>query len=127
MLRVDLGKTGKYCDGLSRRSFLQIGVAGMGTASLPQILRAKEASAQNGLPTKDTAVILLWLDGGPGHLDLYDLKPEAPDQYRGLWNPIHTNVPGFDIGELFPLQAQIADKFSIVRSLYHNNGGHFRG
>ena len=127
MLRIETGRTGKYCDGLRRRSFLQIGVAGMGAAGLPQILRAKEQSAAAGLPKKDTSVILLWLDGGPGHLDLYDLKPEAPAEVRGIWNPIRTNVPGFDIGELFPLQAQIADKFSIVRSLYHNNGGHFAG
>ena len=127
MFRIDAGETGKYCDGFSRRNFLQIGVAGMGTAGLPQILRAKEAAAAQGLEKKETSVILIWLDGGPGHMDLYDLKPEAPAEYAGLWRPIHTNVPGFDISELFPLQAQMADKFSIVRSLYHNNGGHFAG
>ena len=70
-------------------------------------------------------MILIWLDGGPGHMDLYDLKPDAPAQYRGIWNPIPTNVPGMEIGELFPLQAKCADKFSLVRSLYHNNGDHF--
>ena len=73
-----------------------------------------------GVPKKDTSVILLWLDGGPSHLDLYDLKPEAPPEVRGIWNPIQTNVPGFDISEMFPLQAKVADKFSLVRSLHHD-------
>src|SRR6185503_19185611 len=94
---------------------------------LPRVLKAKEASAQQGLAAKDTSVILLWLDGGPSHMDLYDLKPEAPAEIRGIWNPIHTNVPGFDISELFPLQAKIADKFSIVRSLHHDTGDHYTG
>ena len=127
MLRVQAGESGKYCDGMSRRSFVQIGLAGMGSLGLPQILRAKEESAAQGTPGKKTSVILLWLDGGPSHLDLYDLKPDAPAEYRGFWKPITTNVPGFDIGELFPLQARHADKFSIVRSLHHNSGDHFTG
>jgi hypothetical protein len=127
MLRVELGNTARYCDGLSRRSFLQLGVAGMAAAGLPQILRAKDVSAQRGLPSKDTSVILLWLDGGPSHMDLYDLKPAAPAEYRGIWSPIATNVAGMEITELFPLQAKIADKFSIVRSLHHDSGDHFTG
>ena len=72
-------------------------------------------------------MILIWLDGGPGHMDMYDMKPEAPAEYRGIWKPIRTNVPGFDITELFPRQAKIADKFSIVRSLHHDTGDHFAG
>ncbi|MBS0264256.1 MAG: DUF1501 domain-containing protein [Planctomycetes bacterium] len=127
MLRINLGTSGAYCDGFSRRSFLQMGLAGMGALGLPQILRAKEESARSGDPKKDTSVILIWLDGGPSHLDLYDMKPEAPAEYRGLWNPIRTNVSGIEISELFPLQAALADRFSIVRSLHHNNGDHFTG
>jgi Protein of unknown function (DUF1501) len=125
MLRIHAGTTRKYCDGLSRRNFVQIGVAGMASVGLPAILRAKEDSAARGVAKKDTSVILIWLDGGPSHMDLYDLKPEAPAEYRGLWRPIASNVPGFEISELLPLQSQVADKFSIVRSLYHNNGDHF--
>jgi hypothetical protein len=79
----------------------------------------------SGRPAKDTAVILLWLDGGPSHMDLYDLKPDAPAEYRGIWRPIRTNVPGVEIGELLPKQAAVADKFSIIRSLHHDNGDHF--
>ncbi|RPI73940.1 MAG: DUF1501 domain-containing protein, partial [Planctomycetaceae bacterium] len=127
MLRVEAGTTGRYCDGLSRRSFVQLGLAGMGVAGLPAILKAREESATRGVARKNTSVILIWLDGGPGHMDTYDMKPQAPAEYRGIWNPISTNVDGFEITELFPLQAQRADKFSIVRSLYHNNGDHFAG
>src|ERR1051326_5427212 len=97
MLRIDAGSTRRYCDGLSRRSFLQLGIAGMASVGLPGILRAKAESAGKLGTTKDTSVILIWLDGGPSHLDLYDMKPEAPAEYRGLWKPIRTRVPGFDI------------------------------
>jgi len=127
MFKIDAGRTPTYCDGLSRRNFVQIGAAGMAAVGLPTILRAKEDSARRGIARKDTSVILIWLDGGPGHMDMYDMKPEAPAEYRGLWRPIPTNVPGFEISELFPLQAKVADKFSVVRSLYHNNGDHFAG
>jgi hypothetical protein len=74
---------------------------------------------------KDTSVILLWIDGGPGHMDTYDMKPEAPPEYRGIWRPIKTNVPGMEVTELFPLHAKVADKFSVIRSMHHNNGDHF--
>jgi hypothetical protein len=127
MFRIPLGPTRRYCDGHSRRSFLQIGLAGMGAIGLPGMLRLREASAAAGGSKKDTSVILLWLDGGPGHMDMYDMKPEAPPEYRGIWRPIQTNVPGIEVTELFPLQAKVADKFSIVRSLHHDSGDHFTG
>src|SRR3954454_13003726 len=99
----------------------------MASAPLSAVLQARaQASAAVG-GGKDTSVILLWLDGGPGHMDTYDMKPEAPAEYRGIWHPIRTNVPGIEISELFPLQAKIADKFSIVRSLHHDDGDHFGG
>src|SRR4029077_5649348 len=127
IMRIYAGSTGKYCDGLSRRDFVQIGLAGMASVGLPQILRAKDESAKSGLAPKDTSVILLWLDGGPGHLDMYDMKPEAPAEYRGIWNPIRTNGAGIEMTEPFPRQAKVADKFSIVRSLHHDTGDHFTG
>src|SRR5438876_12309970 len=125
MIRLDLGSTARYCDGMSRRSFLQLGVAGMATIGLPRLLQAREQSSESG--KKNTRVILLWLDGGPSHMDLYDMKPDAPAEYRGLWKPIRTKVPGFDVTELFPKQARITDKFSMVRSLHHDTGDHFAG
>ncbi|MCA9219958.1 MAG: DUF1501 domain-containing protein [Planctomycetales bacterium] len=124
--RIDVGRSGAYCDGVSRRSFVQLGVAGMASAGLGTILRSKAASAASA-GGKDTSVILLWLDGGPSHMDMYDMKPDAPAEYRGIWSPIQTNVPGIEITELYPLQAKVADKFSIVRSLHHDSGDHFTG
>jgi hypothetical protein len=127
MLRVDGGGSGGYCDGLPRRSFLQLGMAGLASLGLPGLLQARQASAAGGSGSKDTRVILVWLDGGPSHLDLWDMKPDAPAEYRGFWRPIGTNVPGMRITELFPLQAKVADRFSILRSLRHDDGDHFGG
>jgi uncharacterized protein (DUF1501 family) len=119
-MRIECGGTGAYCDGLTRRSFVRLGVAGMASLGLPRLLRAQD-------PKRDTRVILIWLDGGPSHLDLYDMKPDAPAEYRGFWRPIRTNVAGVRISEMLPRQARVADKFSIVRSLYHDDGDHFGG
>ena len=124
MFRLDLGSSGRYCDGINRRSFLQLGVAGMAAVGMPQLLRAKDASKDT---SKNTSVILIWLDGGPGHMDMYDMKPDAPAEYRGIWKPIRSKVPGFDVTELFPKQAMVTDKFSMVRSLHHDTGDHFAG
>ncbi|REJ72449.1 MAG: DUF1501 domain-containing protein [Planctomycetota bacterium] len=126
MFRVSLGSTRRYCDGLPRRSFVQLGLAGLGTLGLGDVFRAKAAASPAGA-TKDTSLILIWLDGGPSHMDTYDPKPNAPAEYRGIWRHIPTNVPGFDITEMFPLQAQIADLYSVVRSVHHDAGDHFTG
>ncbi len=125
MFRLVTGQSSRYCDGISRRHFLQIGVAGMAAVGMPRLLQAKTASAATTGQTKNTSVILIWLDGGPSHMDLYDMKPDAPAEYRGIWKPIRTRVPGFEITELFPKQARVTDKFSIVRSLHHDTGDHF--
>jgi Protein of unknown function (DUF1501) len=123
MFRLDLGSSARYCDGVNRRSFLQLGIAGMAAVGMPELLRAKARSSSS----KNSSVILIWLDGGPGHMDMYDMKPDAPAEYRGIWRPIRTRVPGFDITELFPKQAKLTDKFSMVRSLHHDTGDHFAG
>ena len=127
MFQLNLGQSKRYCDGISRRSFLSLGVAGMASLGLPQILRAKDASVKSLGQTKNTSVILLWLDGGPGHMDMYDMKPDAPKEYAGLWKPIRTRVPGFDMTELFPKQAKMNHLYSMVRSLHHDTGDHFAG
>src|SRR5215211_4089748 len=127
MFRIEAGRTQQYCDGISRRSFLQVGVAGMATVGLAGVARAVRGASPDAKPAKDTAVILLWLDGGAGHMDTYDMKPDAPAEYRGIWRPIRTNVPGVEISEMFPLQAKVADKFSVVRSLHNGTGDHFAG
>ncbi len=127
MFRLPLGTSARHCDGLVRRDFLHLGVAGMAAVGLPELLRAKEHSATPATGTKSTSVILIWLDGGPSHMDMYDMKPDAAEEYRGIWKPIRTKVPGFDVTELYPKQAKVTDKFSVVRSLHHDTGDHFAG
>ena len=109
-----LGERNRLCDSKSRRSFLRIGAAGVGGLTLADLLRA-DANAAPGATKK--SVINIFLSGGPTHLDTFDLKPEAPSEIRGEFRPIATNCAGFEICELFPKLAQVADKFSVVRSL----------
>src|SRR6187401_2636424 len=104
--------------GSSRRDFLRVGGLGLGGLTLPDLLRARAATPQaaNGERTREKAVIFVYLFGGPSHVDTYDMKPDAPVEYRGEFRPIRTNVPGFDICELMPLQATIAGRMSLVRN-----------
>ena len=113
------------CPGtLSRRSFLHAGTA-LGGLGLPGLLRAQAQAANADQATRsDKSMIVLWLWGGPSHLETFDLKPEAPLDYRGDFRPIRTNVPGIEISEHLPLIASMADKFSLVRSLSHDSPGH---
>ncbi len=110
-----------HCDGFSRRDFLRVGGMAAGGLSLAQLL-ALEAKAGTGSSHK--AIINIYLPGGPSHLDMFDLKPDAPSEIRGEFRPISTNVPGLEICELFPRLAKIADKFAIIRSLADSDGGH---
>src|ERR1700756_3785775 len=121
------GSSYRCCDGVSRRSFLRVGFLGLAGLTLADHLRLKAAAAEQGKPTKDTAVILLWLGGGPSHIDMYDLKPDAPAEFRGEFKPIATNVPGIKIGEHLPRQAKVMDRMAIVRSGWHTNAGHGMG
>src|SRR3954465_15352826 len=102
--------------GVSRREVLRLGALGVGGPTLAALLRLRAQAAQ---PARSAhkAVIMVYLCGAPPHQDMYDLKPGAPADYRGEFKPIKTNVPGFDICELMPLQARIADKLAVVRNL----------
>ncbi len=114
-----------FCRGpLQRREFLRAGVLALGGVTLSDVLRLR---AQAASPAISTSVILFWMWGGPSQLETYDMKPNAPLEYRGPLNPIRTNVPGLDLCEYFPLQAQMADKFSIIRSLHHDMSSHNDG
>ena len=115
------------CPGpIKRREFLRIGLSGFATLSLPGLfqLRARAATEQ---PKARTAVILVWLRGGASHLETYDPKPDAPSEFRGVFSPISTRVPGMQISELLPRHAKIADKFTLLRSMAHTGGGHPAG
>ncbi|MBI3463867.1 MAG: DUF1501 domain-containing protein [Planctomycetes bacterium] len=127
MLTVWGKPTGRNCDGTTRRDFLRVGTLGLAGLSLPGLLRARADYTAAGKSTSDTAVVLLWLPGGPTHMDTYDLKPQAPAEYRGEFRPIATNVPGIEICELMPQQAKVMDKMAIVRSFSHTNAGHGGG
>ena len=119
-----LGKRRRLCDGVSRREFLRIGGLAVGGFTLPDLLHA-EAQAAGRATGK--SVINIFLTGGPPHIDMFDLKPMAPSEYRGKYKPIGTNVPGIDICELMPELAKVADKYTIIRSITgmrdeHDNG-----
>ena len=108
------GAERRHSAGINRRDFLRGGALGLGGLSLADVLRLR---AQTNTGTRPRAVIMVCLAGGPSHIDMYDLKPDAPTDYRGEFKPIKTNVPGFDICEHMPLQAKIADKLALVRTL----------
>jgi hypothetical protein len=121
------------CPGpVTRRSLLTAGAAaftGLGLADLLR-LQATAAEATNSGKNGDPAVIFLWMPGGPPHMETFDMKPEAPEDYRGAFRPIKTNVPGIEICEHLPRLAKLADKFTLIRSIAHDfadhGGGHKR-
>ena len=110
-----VGKSRRFCDGLSRRGFLQVGALGVGGLTLPQLLRADSVGTGTGRRPK--SIINICLPGGPTHHDTFDLKPDAPAEVRGEFNPIATVVPGLEICELLPRLATVADKMAVVRSI----------
>lgn len=112
------------CQGpANRREFMRAGMLALGGLSLPEILRAQSTSGDKPA----TSVILFWMWGGPSQLETWDLKPNAPSEYRGPFSPIATNVPGMDICEIFPRHAKLADKFALIRSLHHDMAAHNDG
>jgi len=113
------GSKQRYCDNINRRGFLKIGAFGAGL-TLTDLLRLR-ANAAPAKATSNKSAILIYLPGGPPHLDMYDLKPDAPKEFRGEFSPIQTNVPGVQICELFPRQAKIWDKMAVIRSCIGTN------
>src|SRR5690242_5812104 len=112
----------RFCDGITRRDAIRVGTAALfGSAvGLPQLLRASEEAA----PKKDVSLIFLFLHGGQSHLDTFDLKPDAPAEFRGDFNPAKTKIPGLQICDLLPKVGAQVDKFSLVRSFRHHNSDH---
>ena len=113
---------------MRRRSFLEVGTLALGGLSLSDVLRSRaEAKAAGRKVSDDTAVILIWLQGGPSHMETYDLKPDAPAEYRGECQPISTVTPGMDVCEHLPRHAQVADRFNLIRSISHGFANHAGG
>jgi hypothetical protein len=110
------GARQRFCDGLTRRGFLQVGA--FGGLTLAGLLRAKAFAGETGTPASASkSAIMIYLPGGPSHIDTYDLKPDAPMEFKGEFKPIPTNVAGVQICEHMPLQARMWDKLAVVRSL----------
>lgn len=110
-----------FCDRVSRRNVMKIGAMGMGGLTLVDLLRAESLA---GPATKQRSIINICLPGGPSHLDMFDLKPQAPVEVRGEFRPLATNVSGMEICELFPKLAGMADKFAVVRSIVDFSNEH---
>lgn len=123
------GRRHRTCDGIGRRDFLAAGLLSLGGLTLADVLRLRAASAPTAAQGK--AVILVYLAGGPSHIDTYDMKPGAPAEIRGEFKSIQTNVPGVEFCELLPLQAKIADKLAVLRGVatvgYHTGNEFFSG
>jgi hypothetical protein len=118
MLQFNGTKDGTGGDGLTRRDFLRVG--GLSAGALGLSLTGLGPLAQAGAAAGDLRCILLFLVGGPSQLDTLDPKPAAPSDVRGPFRPIHTNVPGIDLCEHFPLMARMADRYALVRSVHHH-------
>jgi hypothetical protein len=120
------GRSNEFCDGVSRREFLRVGALGAGAVglSLADVLRLQAQSPVGSGAASSKAVIMVFLPGGPPHMDMYDLKPDAPAEYRGEFKPIATKVPGVQICELFPRQARIMDKLAVLRAVVGSDGSH---
>jgi hypothetical protein len=108
-----VGEQDRSCDRVSRRAFLKIGA--LGGLTLADVLRLE--AEQPAARANSKSVILIFLEGGASHLDTYDLKPDAPAEFRGEFKPIRTRVSGFDTCELMPRQARIAQHFSVLRGV----------
>ncbi len=117
MFRLDADKKVHFCDGVTRRDFLHAGSIALLGLTMPQFYGLKAMGAVN--TDKDVNCIQLMLVGGPSQLDTWDMKPDAPASIRGPYKPIKTNVPGIEISEIFPRMARHADKFALLRSVYH--------
>jgi len=121
-----IGKPARTCDGVSRRTMLQVGgLIGAGL-TLPELLRLRQAAAASEAP-KQRSAILIYLPGGPSHFETFDPKPEAPLDIRGPYSPIATSVPGIQISETLPQLAALAHRYSLIRSCCHDNPGHGGG
>src|SRR5947209_1668282 len=126
MLRLELPRGVRHCDGLTRREILRAGALGLGGLTLPGLLRLQQTAAASpaARPARARSVILLFLSGGPSHLDMWDLKPDAPEEIRGTFRPTATSVPGVHICEHLPRTAALADRLAILRSVRHTTGNH---
>ncbi len=123
MLNVRVSGGARHCDGMTRRDLLRVGALGLGGLTLPGLLRLERAAASPGRP-RARSVIVLFLSGGPSHLDSFDLKPEAPEEIRGTFRPAATRVNGIHVADTLPGIARVMDRCCVIRSMQHGNNNH---
>lgn len=121
------GRPSRLCSGVSRREFLRVGGLAVGGLSLPQLLAHSRDSRPALATTKAKSCLLIFMDGGPSHLEMWDLKPDAPIEVRGEFKPIKSSVPGMTVGELLPLTSREMHHFAQVRSVQHGVNDHNAG
>lgn len=123
------GRHSRNCAGITRRSFVQVGALGAFGLSLPSLLQSEARAEARAAAAKDVNVILIWLDGGPSHIDMFDPKPEAPVEIRGEFGAVETNVKGIRVSDQLPRLAKVTDKYSILRitsrDSSHGTGNHY--
>ena len=127
MLTLSDHKPNQTCAGLGRRDFLKAGVLGglgLGSLTLPGLLEAKAKAVAQGKPMRNKSVVLLFLQGGPPHIEFFDPKMSAPAEYRSINGEIPTTIPGLTFGSTFPKLAKMTDKLAVVRSYQSRNAGH---
>jgi hypothetical protein len=125
MWSLQLSHGTRHCDGLTRREVLRIGAVGLGGLTLPELLRLEQrAGANSARVGRARSVIVLFLSGGPSHLDMWDPKPDAPEEIRGTFRTIDTRVPGLRFTEHLPGMARLADRCAILRAVHHKTSNH---
>jgi len=117
--------THAYCDNVTRRDAIKVGTAGAVGLTLGDFLRQRATAAET--PAKAESAIVIWLGGGPPHLDRFDMKPDAPEESRGEFKPVSTNVPGLKVCEHLPKLAECADKYAVLNGVSHTLAGHELG
>src|SRR5882724_5322244 len=117
MLTIADTRNDRHCQGYSRREFLRVGGLGLlGGLMLPDLLRARAAAASSGAVSRDRSVVLLFLQGGPSHIEFFDPKMSAPEDVRSITGEVKTVLPGVTFGGTFAKLAKLADKLAVVRS-----------
>src|SRR6476660_3438262 len=117
------GHSHRHCDGVTRRELLRAGTLGLGGLTLAELLRHEALATPK--PARPKSVIYIVLDGGPSHIDMWDLKPAAPIEYRGPFQPISTKLPGVQICEYMPRQAAGMDQLALIRGIRSVENDHF--
>ena len=124
MIRITSNDSVHNCEGASRREFLRVGALGLGGLTLPQLLATRAMAGEGDNILTGKSVVMLNLQGGPTHIETFDPKMSAPNEYRAMFGETKTSLPGVTFGSHFPMLGKLAHKMAVVRSFAHGNGSH---